>query len=181
MSRPARTVIERPSIESSQKSGPQRSSPVTTQPRADGDRAQILLCRAGAHKVAVALADIIEVVPMAQLRALPHAQSWVMGTLNLRGQPLIVIDLALRLNGETVPLDKTDLIIVCNTPDGAGGARVSDAVDLVQATISPLRAGIASSEAVRIVSGMVVDGAEQIPVIDVHKALGAAVDTQGAV
>jgi purine-binding chemotaxis protein CheW len=112
---------------------------------------------------------------MAKLKPLPACQAWVLGTLNLRGTPIPVVDLRQRIGGEMDPLAKTDLIVICRVAGGVCGMRVQDAVDVVARRVVPMGAGMASNHSAPFVAGVFVEGADQLVVVDVERAVGCTV------
>ncbi len=54
---------------------------------------QCIAFHLGEQRYALALRDIVEVLPLLNLRALPHAPAYVGGLLNYRGQIVPVLDL----------------------------------------------------------------------------------------
>lgn len=54
---------------------------------------QCIAFHLGEQRYALALRDIVEVLPLLNLRVLPHAPAYVSGVLNYRGQIVPVIDL----------------------------------------------------------------------------------------
>ncbi len=57
----------------------------------------LLLFTLGPHRYALEARQVIEVVPLAELKALPRAPDYVAGVLNYRGTPVPVLDLT-RMN-----------------------------------------------------------------------------------
>lgn len=69
---------------------------------------------------------VLEVVPAAKLSPLPEAPPWVLGTLNLRGTTLPVIDVAARVGRAAPELRVSDVIVVMTTERAALGLLVSE-------------------------------------------------------
>ncbi len=65
------------------------------------------------QRIAFALADVVEVLPAAEVTPLPGAPSVVRGLLNLRGEPLPVLDLRARVGLPERPADADDHVLVC--------------------------------------------------------------------
>ena len=57
----------------------------------------LLLFTLGQHRYALAARQVIEVVPLAELKEIPRAPDYVAGVLNYRGTPVPVLDLT-RMN-----------------------------------------------------------------------------------
>lgn len=94
--------------------------------REPGSSADVLLVGAFGVDGAFELSRVREVVPAAELARLPEAPTWVLGTLNLRGVTLPVIDLGARLGQSSGTLELTDLIVVVSTEFGAAGLVVDE-------------------------------------------------------
>lgn len=82
------------------------------------------------QRVAFYLSDVTEVLPAAETAHLPHAPSVVRGLLNLRGEPLPVMDLRARLGLPTRPVDPDDHVVVCRIGGRAVGVWVDRADDV---------------------------------------------------
>ncbi len=77
------------------------------------------------QRVAFDLYDVLEVLPAVDVTPLPDAPAVVRGLLNLRGEPLPVLDLRARLGFTPRPAGVDDHVLVCL----AGGRRVGVWVD----------------------------------------------------
>lgn len=90
------------------------------------------------HRVAFDLDDVFEVLPAVEVTPLPDAPAVVRGLLNLRGEPLPVLDLRARLGLTEKPADPDDHVLVCLVAgrrlgvwvDRAEGVRALDAGDV---------------------------------------------------
>lgn len=141
-----------------------------TRPRANiGDEErELLLCRAGDIRVALPLVQVREVVPVARLLPLPGASECVLGSLDLHGEPVVIHDMVQHLSGVRDPIERTHLILVVSVDDGVIGIKVTDAVDVIRASVR----GVSSSSALEVRSDIVLgvsihDGA-QVMVMDVE-------------
>lgn len=65
------------------------------------------------RRIAFALADVVEVLPAAEVTPLPAAPPVVRGLLNLRGEPLPVLDLRARVGLPERPAGVDDHVLVC--------------------------------------------------------------------
>jgi purine-binding chemotaxis protein CheW len=75
---------------------------------------EVLVCTALGLRLAVALEDVLEVVPIAATVPLPEAPHWLLGLLDLRGAPVPVLDVAARLSRAPREVVLTDQIVVCS-------------------------------------------------------------------
>lgn len=90
------------------------------------------------RRIAFALADVVEVLPAAEVTPLPEAPPVVRGLLNLRGEPLPVLDLRARVGLPERPAGVDDHVLVCLASgrrlgvwvDRAEGLRSLDAEEL---------------------------------------------------
>ena len=94
--------------------------------RVPGSELEVIFIRIGDLLGAFELDAVQEVVPAAQLAPLPEAPPWVLGTLNLRGSTLPVVDIASRLHGQRPQLNITDVIVIVALELGALGVVVSE-------------------------------------------------------
>jgi len=80
----------------------------------------LLLFRMGKERYALDASQVIEVVPLAELKTVPKAPAYVAGVLNYRGHPVPVIDLSqLNLGRASEVCMSTRIVLV---PYGAGAA-----------------------------------------------------------
>lgn len=116
--------------------------------RALGDRAvaeplpaeafDVLVCRVGEELLAFMLDEIDEVVQMAMLVALPEADPWVSGLLDLGGVLLPVLDLGARLTQAPRRRCLDDLILIATTKEGRCGLVVQELLDVERVDPSQL-------------------------------------------
>ena len=78
--------------------------------RMPGAEVEVLFLAVGKLLAAFELDAVSEVVPAAALAPLPEAPSWVLGTLNLRGTTIPVVDIASRLSSTAPRLELSDII-----------------------------------------------------------------------
>ncbi len=84
------------------------------QPTAPGEELAVLECVAGGQSFGVLLSTVVEVLAVAELVPLPEAEPWILGSLNLRGESVVVIDMAHRLLGQTHTIEPSEYIVVCH-------------------------------------------------------------------
>lgn len=94
--------------------------------RPPGAEIEVLFLSVGTLQAAFELDAVCEVVPAAELAPLPEAPSWVLGTLNLRGATLPVVDIASRLGSQAPGLGLSDIIVIVSTEHGTAGVVVSE-------------------------------------------------------
>jgi len=140
----------------------------------------LLLCRAGGRCVAVALDCVSEVLPAARLMELPDAEPSVLGALNLRGTSLVVHDLARRLNGEHAALARTDLILACTVAGRRVGLKITDAIDVVRAKVTPMAGQTGAVPGSTLLRGAIVHDGQQVVVIEAAAFAGCGLRGGGA-
>jgi len=86
----------------------------------------VLRVRIGESEVVLPLDRIDEIVRMAALDAVPGASDMIRGSLNLRGEIVIVVDVAPRLGQAAVPGDPSHYIVVARGVNGRYGVLCSD-------------------------------------------------------
>lgn len=132
---------------------------------------QVLVCQAGAEKIAFPLSLIDEVVPNASLTPLPEAPDWVLGVLNLRGEALPVLDVVARLERRPRETALNDLILVCGAGSRRAGLLVPEVLDVAEFDTSTSRSLSDIPQAPYLLGVAMVEG-EQILVLSVSRLLG---------
>jgi len=94
--------------------------------RPPGSEVEVLFLGVGTLLAAFELEAVCEVVPAARLAPLPEAPNWVLGTLNLRGATVPVVDIASRLGPCAPGLSVSDIIVIVSTELGTAGVVVSE-------------------------------------------------------
>jgi chemotaxis-related protein WspB len=96
-----------------------------------------LVLEAGAARYGIGASEVIEVVPMLVLRAIPHAPPSVVGLFTYRGTTVPVVDLSLLLGGKRTPDRLSSRIVVTKytlgkemRPLGLAAERVLDVEDV---------------------------------------------------
>jgi len=96
------------------------------QPAAPDEELAVLECVAGGQSFGVLLSTVLEVLPVAELVPLPEAEPWILGSLNLRGESVVVIDMTLRLLGRPHTIEPSEYIVVCHDGRRRLGLLVED-------------------------------------------------------
>lgn len=86
----------------------------------------VLRVRIGESEVALPLDRVDEIVRMAALEAVPGASGVIRGTLNLRGEIVIVVDVAPRLAQPAVAGDPSHYIVVARGANSRYGILCND-------------------------------------------------------
>lgn len=127
-----------------------------------------------------------EVVPAAALAALPEAPPWVLGTLNLRGTSLPVVDVAARIGRGSRQLRPSDVIVVVATDRAALGLVVSEVGAISRVELDPSPALDETPHAAYVVGTFAVGASarlllgvrELLQVVEVPLALNLEPDAQ---
>jgi purine-binding chemotaxis protein CheW len=126
--------------------------------RAPGSELEVLFVRVLDLLGAFELAAVREVVPAALLAPLPEAPAWVLGTLNLRGVTIPVVDVSSRLRGATPELSVADVIVIVATEFGTAGVVVSEVGAIRNVTLDEQAALLETPHAAYVVGTFSCDG-----------------------
>jgi chemotaxis-related protein WspB len=83
----------------------------------------LLLFTLGGDRYALDADRITEVLPLVDIRPIPHAPAGVAGVCDLRGTPVPVIDLSEVVLGRPAAKSMSTRLVIVGYPDGAGGTR----------------------------------------------------------
>lgn len=89
------------------------------------------------RRLGLPLEQVREVLPAVHASPLPHAPAVVHGLVNLRGQPLPVLGLRVRLGLPSRPLHPEDHVVVCRVGNRDVGVWVDRAEDILP--VDPVR------------------------------------------
>ena len=84
----------------------------------------LLLFTLGNHRYGIEARQVIEVVPMAELKAIPRAPAYVAGILNFRGSPVPVLDLTQMNQSYPSRVCMSTRIILVSYPAGDGTSHI---------------------------------------------------------
>lgn len=123
-------------------------------------------------RLAMPLDAVVEVLPAMASTPLPGAPSVVRGVVNLRGEPLALLDLRTRLGGAARDPRPDDHVVVCRVSDRVVGVWLDHVVGLEEIAVNDLVAvtEVARAEHVEGV-GLLADGT--VLVCDVRSFLSA--------
>lgn len=74
--------------------------------------------RIGSHRLASGFDEVLEILPMPQVTAVPGAQPWMLGLANVRGNLLPIVDLKQFLEGERTVIFEGQRILLVRQPGG---------------------------------------------------------------
>lgn len=144
------------------------------------ERVQHLTFDLDGEEYGVPILEVREIVPFESATAVPGAPAWLRGLANLRGQPLPVLDLAVRFGGGPAPpAPQASLIVfevdVADRPALAIGALVdgvSRVLDLAKNEIGPAPS-LGGQISIRFLSGAAVSQGRPLLLLDVDRLLAA--------
>jgi len=74
--------------------------------------------RIGVHRLASGFDEVLEILPLPQVTAVPGAQPWMLGVANVRGNLLPIVDLKQFLEGERTVLHESQRVLLVRQPGG---------------------------------------------------------------
>ena len=74
--------------------------------------------RIGGHRLVSSFGEVVEILSMPTLTAVPGSQAWMLGVANVRGTLLPVVDLKQFLEGERTVLHEGQRVLVVRQPGG---------------------------------------------------------------
>jgi chemotaxis-related protein WspB len=83
-----------------------------------------LLFRLGKDRYALPVKQVVEVLPMLEVKQLPQAPPAVRGAFDFRGQPVPLLDLSQLALGRPAHALLSTRIVLVDYPDGRGGTRL---------------------------------------------------------
>lgn len=82
--------------------------------------------RVGARRLASGFDEVVEILPMPPVTAVPGAQPWMLGVANVRGNLLPIVDLKQFLEGERTVLHEGQRVLVVRQPGGDAALLVDE-------------------------------------------------------
>jgi purine-binding chemotaxis protein CheW len=140
-------------------------------------REQYLMFRVANTEMVVPLSQVTETLPYERVNALPGMPAFVRGVVQVRGQVVMVVDLAQRL-GLTgrAELERTSIVMLDVTIDGARlplGVAVSGVATLIELDASSLQPPpFVSEDDARYLEGLFSTGDRLLPLIKVERMFG---------
>ena len=74
--------------------------------------------RVGSHRLASGFDEVVEILPMPAVTAVPGSLPWMLGVANVRGTLLPIVDLKQFLEGERTVLHESQRVLVVRQPGG---------------------------------------------------------------
>lgn len=118
---------------------------------------RVLLTSLDDERLGFPLEDVVEVLPAMASSPLPHAPAVISGVVDLRGRPLPLLDLRVRLGRSPAEPDPNDHVVVCRIRDRQVGIWVDRALAVTSVDTGDL---VAVSE---VAQASHVDGVALVP------------------
>jgi purine-binding chemotaxis protein CheW len=137
---------------------------------------QIVGLRVGKETYGVPISLVREIVRVPEITAVPNAQKYVEGVINLRGKIISVIDLRKRFGETELEASKKNRIVVVELESRTVGLIVNSASEVLKispADIEPPSAVFLNGE-VDYVTGVGKLNNRLVILLDLNKALGAS-------
>ena len=83
-----------------------------------------ILFQLGRDRYALDAAQVVEVLPLVQVKKIPHAPAGVAGVFTYRGGPVPVLDLSLLALGRPARSRLSTRVLLVNFPDAGGAKRL---------------------------------------------------------
>jgi chemotaxis-related protein WspB len=131
----------------------------------------LLVFQAGKQRFGLDAADVIEVAPALECRAVPHAPAYIAGLANYRGATAPVIDVSALLTGEAAALFLSTRTVMVRYRGNSLGLLVERAVETVACNESDLQPMPVAVEGARYLGPILMDGAGAIQKISVDGLL----------
>lgn len=108
----------------------QQVATTLVRPTAPDEDLAVLECTVAGQSFGLLLSTVREILPVAQVLPLPESEPWILGTLNLRGQSLVVLDMTHRLLGHAHVIEPSEYIVVCDDGWRPLGLLVDDVLSI---------------------------------------------------
>lgn len=132
----------------------------------------LLLCQLEQEMIGFPLSIVKEVAPIAALTPMPESPPWVHGMLNLRGHPVLVMDVSARLEQRVRSSKLTDLIVICNCDGQQIGLLVPDIIGVQTFAADVARGAVDGLARAPYLMGVLNFEGTQIFVLSVTRLLG---------
>jgi purine-binding chemotaxis protein CheW len=138
---------------------------------------QMIAFRIGTQEFCVHVTSIREIRSWTQVTRIPHAPSYVLGIVNLRGLVLPIVDLAARLGIPSVEPGPRHAIMVAETQSQVVGLLVDGVSDIISVQAKDIQPtpDVASALARNFVSGIISIDARLISVITLENLMPQSV------
>jgi len=93
---------------------------------------QLVIFKIGKEEFAVNIRQVREIVRLIPITPIPRCADFIEGVVNLRGQVLIIMDLAKRLNLKPSPHGEKTRIVVVEVNDSSIGMIVDDVTEVLR-------------------------------------------------
>lgn len=135
---------------------------------------QIVIFTLGNEEFGVRINEVKEIIRMEQITKLPNTDNYVSGVINLRGEIIVVIDLAMKLGIARHENDKNTRIIVIEVNDNTIGMIVDSATEVMrlnEGQIKPAPAIITEKINSQYIEGVGIINERLLILLDLAKVL----------
>ncbi len=145
---------------------------------AHGEVVAIMECVVRNTRFGLLFDDVVEILPVATPVTLPDAQPWILGTLNLRGDSIVVLDMGRRLLGEAHFIEPTEFIVVYSDRHHRVGLLVDDVLDITTHPSSDLQHPAPGVAFAPYLMAIIHDAHRSLPVLEIgHIAADVRLDS----
>jgi len=140
------------------------------------DERQLVVFRIGHEEFGVNIDEVREIIRMEKVTQIPNTPGYIKGVINLRGNIIVVIDLAMKLGFPTKETDKDTRIIVIKVENNTVGMVVDYATEVLRLAgdkIEPAPAIITSKIEADYIEGVGVLDERLLTLLDLAKVLKA--------
>ncbi len=140
------------------------------------DERQLVVFRIGQEEFGVNIDEVREIIRMEKVTQIPNTPGYIKGVINLRGNIIVVIDLAMKLGFSSKETDKDTRIIVIKVEDNTVGMVVDYATEVLRLAgdkIEPAPAIITSKIEADYIEGVGVLDERLLTLLDLAKVLKA--------
>ncbi|SDX32535.1 chemotaxis protein CheW [Roseicitreum antarcticum] len=141
--------------------------------RLHAETRELVSFRVGGQDFCVDIMSVREIRGWTPATILPHAPSYVLGVINLRGSVVPIVDLAARLGLPSLDPDARHVIVICvvgNQTVGFLVDAVSDILGISPSAIQPTP-DVTSSAAQTFIEGVIAVDQQMLRIIDIHQVL----------
>ena len=152
---------------------------MTSAPKEAMEQRQYLTFIVSGEEYAISILQVKEIIGYDIVTAVPKTPKWVRGVINLRGNVVPVVDLAVRFGLGERPVTKTSCIIIVEwqletqyTMMGVMADSVSQVMDISEGEIQPVPA-FGTRITVDFLNGMAQLGKKFVLLLDIDRVLSA--------
>lgn len=137
------------------------------------DNRELVSFRVGGQSFCVDIMSVREIRGWTPATVLPHAPSYVLGVINLRGSVVPIVDLATRLGLPPPDPDARHVIVICSVESQTVGFLVDAVSDILGVSPSAIQPTpeVTSSSSRNFIEGVIAIEQQMLRIIDLHQVL----------